>query len=72
VVAAARKRGVLPRAGEERSPAAEAAARGQVPAPLALKGRQHLLPRQRLRLVRLIPCPRWILRPLTFNCSTPL
>jgi hypothetical protein len=73
VVAAARKRGLLPRAAEERSPAAEAAARGQEPAPLALKGRQHLLPRQRLRLVRLIPSPypRWILRPSPFNCSTP-
>lgn len=70
VVAEARERGVLPRAGEERSPAAEAAARRQVPAPLALQRRQHLLPRQRLWLVRGIPYPCSILLPWTFYSFT--
>ena len=74
-VAAAREWGVLPRAGEERSPTAEAAARRQVPAPLALQRGRHLLLRRQLRLVRRILCPPLdptLLNFLLFCTSAPL
>lgn len=58
-LAPSRERGLLPRAGAERPPAAEAAGRRQVPAPLPLPGRQYLPLRQRLGLVILHLGGRW-------------
>lgn len=63
-LAPSRERGLLPRAGAERPPAAEAAGRRQVPAPLPLPGRQYLPLRQRLGLVSYTSCLGYGLAPL--------